>query len=348
MKWLITHHVLNNIPIHVGQFTQIVGQNYELKYYIWQILIWYFGGKKYSEEDLILFNQEEPVISQDSEAIKRNAFKIISIAEVGDILEQISYKKGTIGFSYLSLKMQNIEIIEELEILNYHLHKIAQKVNSSISLINDEIEYEVGTTDLLPEQILTKQLTPHFKKSRDEIAIEFISNEKKLCFLLQMLNAIMQEQTKPILLVLKNLDDYLTYDSFVRIAQYLEELSNKYPYFNTILFPSQEGYLYLTEATLETVNIVSDRIEHYPAFTFLYTRYQQSYPSTSPLGEKEFLNSLRKNSSYLFSSDINRVVSLADIDLVTLKIVNSLYQYDIKMVYMYKGISKLEENYLSS
>lgn len=45
MNWSIPHHTLNNVPIHVGQFTQIVGQNVELKYYIWQLLIWYFGGK---------------------------------------------------------------------------------------------------------------------------------------------------------------------------------------------------------------------------------------------------------------------------------------------------------------
>ncbi|MFN8649722.1 CRISPR-associated protein Csn2-St [Streptococcus sp.] len=30
---------------------------------MWQLLIWYFNGKKYSEEDLNIFNQTEPEIS---------------------------------------------------------------------------------------------------------------------------------------------------------------------------------------------------------------------------------------------------------------------------------------------
>ncbi|HFI0632776.1 TPA: CRISPR-associated protein Csn2-St [Streptococcus suis] len=348
MNWSIPHHTLNHIPIHIGQFTQIVGQNVELKYYIWQLLVWYFGGKKYKEEDLTLFHQVEPLILKDDEIINRNAFQIISIAEIGDIAEQISYKKGTVGFSYLSSKMQSIETIEELEMINYHLQKIAQKVNTTISLAYDEIEYEVGNIDFIPEQIITKQFTPFFKHSSDQIAFEFVPNEKKLWFLLQMLGYLLEVHTKPILLIFKNLDDYLTYDSFVRIAQQLEKFCDKYPYFHVMLFPSQEGYLYLTEATLETVNIYSEQTEHYPDFSFLYHSYKNSYPSTTPLNEKEFLDSLRKISPYLFSCDVKKVVSLADVDLTTLKIINSLYNYDVKMEYTNKPISKLEEKYLMS
>ncbi|MDQ8766087.1 CRISPR-associated protein Csn2-St, partial [Streptococcus ruminantium] len=80
----------------------IVGQNQELKYYIWQLLIWYLDGKKYREEDLTLFQQAEPEIFLNETVLKRNAFQIISISDVRDIVEQMSYKKGTIGFSYLS------------------------------------------------------------------------------------------------------------------------------------------------------------------------------------------------------------------------------------------------------
>lgn len=51
MKMNISHPYKDNITLSFGQFTQVVGQDQQLKYYIWQILLWYFGGKKYSEED---------------------------------------------------------------------------------------------------------------------------------------------------------------------------------------------------------------------------------------------------------------------------------------------------------
>lgn len=45
MKMNISHPYKDKISLSFGQFTQIVGQDQQLKYYIWQILLWYFGGK---------------------------------------------------------------------------------------------------------------------------------------------------------------------------------------------------------------------------------------------------------------------------------------------------------------
>ena len=55
MKLHFSHPFKENLSISVGQFTQIVGQDQQLKYYIWQLLVWYFNGKKYSEVDLNIF-----------------------------------------------------------------------------------------------------------------------------------------------------------------------------------------------------------------------------------------------------------------------------------------------------
>lgn len=41
----VQHPYKERIELNIGAITQIVGQNKELKYYIWQILSWYFGGK---------------------------------------------------------------------------------------------------------------------------------------------------------------------------------------------------------------------------------------------------------------------------------------------------------------
>ena len=62
MKFFVQHPYKERIEVNIGAIPQIVGQNKELKYYIWQILSWYFGGKKYSSEDLSIFDDEEPTI----------------------------------------------------------------------------------------------------------------------------------------------------------------------------------------------------------------------------------------------------------------------------------------------
>lgn len=45
MRLHFTHPYKDNLDINFGQFTQIIGQNQQLKYYMWQIFMWYFDGK---------------------------------------------------------------------------------------------------------------------------------------------------------------------------------------------------------------------------------------------------------------------------------------------------------------
>ena len=97
MKYFVQHPYKERIELNIGAITQIVGQNKELKYYIWQILSWYFGGKKYSSEDLSIFDYEEPTILDESgEIVKRSSYHYIDISSFKDLLEQMEYKKGTL------------------------------------------------------------------------------------------------------------------------------------------------------------------------------------------------------------------------------------------------------------
>ena len=77
------------------------------------------------------------------------------------------------------------------------------------------------------------------------------------------------------------------------------------------------------------VNIVADLVEHFYEFSFMYERFFGQYPANEVPDEKVFLESLQKVSSYLFSKDIAHI-SLSIPDIVTLKIINHLYQYDKK------------------
>ena len=110
MKINISHPYKENISLNFGQFTQVVGQDQQLKYYIWQILLWYFGGKKYSEEDLVLFEQNEPRVLIDDTIVSRSEFSVIQISNINDLIEQMEYKKGTVAYGYIKKKITSIEI----------------------------------------------------------------------------------------------------------------------------------------------------------------------------------------------------------------------------------------------
>ena len=77
----------------------------------------------------------------------------------------------------------------------------------------------------------------------------------------------------------------------------------------------------------------------------MYERFSNQYPINQIPDEKEFLNSLRKIGSYLFSADILHM-SLSVEDQVALKILNNLYQYEMKTKFSIESINPMLLKYL--
>lgn len=345
MKWHFTHPYKDNLDINFGQFTQIIGQNQQLKYYMWQLLMWYFDGKKYSEEDLSLFNQEEPEILSDGKVLKRKDFKVISISDIQDLLEQMSYKKGTVAFDFMKLKLDTIDVMTEVDGINDRLDRISLTVNQNLNLSIDNVTYHTESCLVTSEQLLSKYFQPYFNYQEKNIAFEFVNNETKVMFLLKMIKEKLKNDTGNILLVFKNMDDYLDYSSFIRICESITQITSEFPNFYCTIFPSNESYLYVTKGTIESVTIVSDYIESLYDLDFMYERFVGRYPSNNIPTKKEFLILLQKNASYLFSDQIT-YVSLGISDMVAIKILNSLYQYDKKLSYPIPLVDPLEISFL--
>jgi len=96
---------------------------------------------------------------------------------------------------------------------------------------------------------------------------------------------------------------------------------------------------------LEELNIVSDYVDHFYSLEFMYDRFINQYPINQIPDESEFLTSLRKIGSYLFSSDILHM-SLSVEDQVALKILNNLYQYKMKTKFRIESVNPMLLKYL--
>ena len=347
MKMNFTHPYRENLSINFGPFTQIVGDNQQLKYYMWQLLIWYFNGKKYNVEDLNLFEQMEPEITGENTIFKRTDYKIISISDIQDLIEQMAYKKGTVAFDFLKSKLDNLEIMEQIDYINDKLDQISMIVNKRLNFQIEDIHYHTESQYFTTEQLILKNFLPYFGFKDKNISFEFVENETKFIIFMQMLEQLIQGQTNRILLVLRNMDDYLSYSSFVKCCEQLQRMADNYSNFSVIIFPSNEGYLYLNRENMEYVNIVSDLVEHFYEFSFMYERFSGQYPTNDVPTEDDFIVSLQKISPYLFSKDVTHM-SLSIQDIVTLKIMNSLYHYNKKIHFAYNPPTQLLINFLKN
>ena len=345
MKMNISHPYKDNITLSFGQFTQVVGQDQQLKYYIWQILLWYFGGKKYSEEDLVLFEQNEPKILIDDTVVSRSEFRVIQLSNINDLIEQMEYKKGTIAYDYLKKKINTVELMEQIENINDHLDRISLLLNQNLNLQLDGIYYHTEAKYFNADQLIQKNFLPYFGQNDKNISFEFVDNKTKFLLFLSMLQVVITDQSEKVLLVLRNMDDYLSYKEFVECCEQLERLTIHCNMLYTISFPSNEGYLHVTKEVLEKINIVSDYVDHFYSLEFMYERFTNQYPINQIPSKQDFLSSLRKIGPYLFNSDIFHM-SLSIEDQVALRILNNLYQYEMKIKFHIKPVNPMLLKYL--
>lgn len=181
MKFFVQHPYKERLELNIGAITQIVGQNKELKYYIWQILSWYFGGKKYSSEDLSIFDYEEPTILDESgEIVKRSSYHYIDISSFKDLLEQMEYKKGTLAHGYLSKIVNQVDIVAHLEKINEQVELIEGVMNGDINLNCGQVEYHLENRPITLDQLLTKNFSPFFVIENKNLSFEWVSNTDKL------------------------------------------------------------------------------------------------------------------------------------------------------------------------
>ena len=235
--------------------------------------------------------------------------------------------------------------MEQIENINDNLDRISLLLNQKLNLQLGDIIYHTEAKYFNTDQLIQKNFLPYFGKNDKNISFEFVDNKTKFLLFLSMLEVMAKNSSEKFLLVLRNLDDFLSYSDFVECCEKMEFLTNHNDSLYIVLFPSNEGYLHVTKEVLEEINIVSDYVDHFYSLEFMYNRFTNQYPINQIPDEQEFLTSLRKIGSYLFSSDILHM-SLSVEDQVALKILNNLYQYKMKTKFRIESANPMLLKYL--
>mgnify|MGYP000859854334 FL=1 len=327
MKWKISHPYNDFVEIEVGQYTQIVGMNQELKYYIWLLLNWYFGGKKYTENDLSLFDFEEPIIQSEEKILNRKEFKLVTIERAEDLHEQLSFKKGTIAYEYLLQILNRVELTSHIEKLNDTLEQLSIEINKTAQVEVKDVLYKVDVVDFVKETVIKNHLIQLVEREGVVVSNELIDNERKFLILLAMLERILEESPDKYLLLIKNADEYISKRNYQQIVERIIRDSDVYGNLFVLNFITIVGSIALLPHLVECINIIGDHIESLPELDFIYSRYRKHYPLSDVPSEEQFRESLSKVCSFLLVKEIGGF-SFSVEDKVTLKVLNQLFSFE--------------------
>ena len=342
MKWKIRHPYNDFVEIEVGQYTQIVGLNQELKYYIWLLLNWYFGGKKYTENDLSLFDFEEPIIQSEEKILNRKEFKLITIERAEDLHEQLSFKKGTIAYEYLLQILNRVELTSHIEKLNDTLEQLSMEINKTAQVEVKDVLYKVDVVDFVKETVIKNHLIQLVEREGVVVSNELIDNERKFLILLAMLERILEESPDKYLLLIKNADEYISKRNYQQIVERIIRDSDVYGNLFVLNFITIVGSIALLPHLVECINIIGDHIESLPELDFIYSRYRKHYPLSDVPSEELFKESLSKICSFLITKEIGEF-SFSVEDKVTLKVLNQLFSFEMIGINVESPIRLLSE-----
>ena len=327
MKWKISHPYNDFVEIEVGQYTQVVGLNQELKYYIWLLLNWYFGGNKYTENDLSLFDFEEPLIQSEEKILNRKEFKLITIERAEDLHEQLSFKKGTIAYEYLLQILNRVELTSHIEKLNDALEQLSIEINKTAQVEVKDVLYKVDVVDFVKEAVIKNHLIQLVEREGVVVSNELIDNESKFLILLNMLERILEESTDKYLLLIKNAEEYISKRNYQQIVERIIRDSDGYGNLFVLNFITIGGSIALLPHLVECINIIGDYIESLPELDFIYSRYRKHYPLSDVPSEEQFRESLSKICSFLLAKEIGDFSFSVEYK-VTLKVLNQLFSFE--------------------
>lgn len=327
MKWKISHPYNDFVEIEVGQYTQIVGLNQELKYYIWLLLNWYFGGKKYTENDLSLFDFEEPVIQSEEKILDRKEFKLITIERAEDFHEQLTFRKGTIAYEYLLQILNRVELTSHIEKLNDTLEQLSIEINKTAQVEVKDVLYKTDVIDFVKETVIRNHLIQLVEREGVTVSNELIDNETKFLILLTMLERIVEESSDKYLLLIKNAEEYISKNKYQQIVERLIKDTEVSGNLFVLNFITIGGSVVLNPHLMEYINLIGDHIESLPDLDFIYNRYRKHYPLSNVPSEEQFRESLSKVCGFLLAKEIGEF-SFSVEDKVTLKVLNQLFSFE--------------------
>lgn len=331
MKMKVTHPSREFVEFELNHFAQIVGGNQELKFYIFQLINWYFDGKKYSEDDLAIFDFNEPTITIDNKIVSRKKYRVVSVETMSDIAEQLSLKKGTLAFDYICQMMNQVDLAIQIEKMNDILHEMTCNINDVIKIEEDSIEYETDTIEFIKETIIKAHLQSKFHQIDKNISVDLLNNSCKLKILISILEKILTVSMDHYLLVLRNLGNSISNKELKTIKKRLLKLTEHHDNLSVINFIGNHEPVIFEKEVVEEITIIGERIESLPDFGFLYHRFIESYPLNTVPTMEGFCSSLERIVYYLFDKEW-REISLSIEDQTTLKVLHQLHDYDLKKV----------------
>lgn len=298
--------IINNneeAELNFEKITYLYGQNGEKKEEIIQEIFKYFNGTKNSET-IIYYNNEE---------IGKSYFDIEIYNTIFDVELELNDKKGTNLNESILNNINSVETIEKIDIINFALQEIIEKINEKMEFENYAYEFE--SIDVNVQQIVKNNIEISLKVENKKIR-----NIEKIKLLLDLILSNYKNNPKTKLIIFNNIDVYINSDDFKNLISLIEKNYNIYE-INFIFSTSKIGFTNITEKNIDSFNVINKGIFNLKNIDESSKFINENYPINKIFDNEEIIFVLNEIAQNIYSE-----IKIVDISSnVILKMINKDY-----------------------
>ncbi len=279
--------------------TQLCGQNIVKKTFILESFRRHFSSYKYQEGQEKWINN----IKLDDSCIGRKYFSVLSIRNTEDVINTIKCTKQSLMMEYLKQLIQNFELQKRMEKISIELDSIFQILNDDIQQLGAiELDYSVSDMwDIIQKSDIYGE---------NQTRLDNKSGYELLGILLNLLEQKLTYFPQKQLIILENIDHFLTIEEYAVIIKTIDSIVKKYDVYFMIT-TSLDGYVQCGKDILSGVSILSDEDFQMPDFDDIKNFIIENYPWNKKLSDEIIEKLLEKivqkigKKSYLCSAEEN-------------------------------------------
>lgn len=314
------------------------GPNRKMMWQIYRSLFYYFNKTPVLSANIYGANNIDLLI--DDEPVSKKNVEFFSISNRESLYNQMVYKKDTLLFQALNQIKDDFEINRIIDKINDERMRISILIQEHLQSYSDSLTIDLK--DLSYLELLKNQMIIGYEEDENQYPLEFMDTDVLIDEFLNLLKNHLITATVLTWLVLSNLDSFVSRSAKREIMKAVKQFSQDYDLF----------VIYLGD-TLNSVPIGVDDLEKIVVCAtdyhqlLPYEQLRQSismhYPNEFKYSESDFMAAITRIIPFVGN---DREMFLSPKDLVLLKIVNELLNYETSYHYGDQLLTDAETDFL--
>ena len=299
----------DKIEFHYDSIMQICGHHDQYKRRLFHAFRQFFSGKKAA-------GLPECSISMDSAVLSSNHYKVFSIFNELDLINELTYGKDSLFFETVKGFESNHDFCVMLELVNNDLLKLDGLIEAHLFEIFG-YEFIVESKEIT----VSEYFKSHIKLKYKGIDLEGLSNYNRFVLFFLMLRKQAFSRPDSYLVSIYDVDKFLNMEEFDSLKPLLVDLCENYGV-SFLLFSNLAGYIVNDASYVEGITVINDIIFSFSELSLLRESIVRNYPSNIFLDDFVVFKFIRCCAADLFFHGYMYGYTRND---VIIKLLNSFY-----------------------